>query len=90
MFARDLLATGMTDREGPGDVTVWPSPGSTPDLPGEVLNLELSSPFGHAHFEAPIGRVSDFLQRTYMLVPAGEESEHIDFEAGLDALLGRA
>jgi hypothetical protein len=83
VFARDLLAMGMVDREGPGDVTVWPSA-------GEVLNIELSSPFGRAHFEAPIARISDFLRQTYQLVPAGEESEHIDFDGGLDDLLRRA
>jgi Streptomyces sporulation and cell division protein, SsgA len=93
VFARDLLAMGMVDREGPGDVTVWPSADSADSAEqtsGEVLNIELSSPFGRAHFEAPIARISDFLRRTYQLVPAGEESEHIDFDAGLDELLRRA
>jgi len=86
-FARDLLSMGLQEREGPGDVTVWPSAGSDGGAPGSVLNIELSSPFGSAHFEASASRVSDFLRRTYQIIPAGEESEHIDFATGLRDLL---
>ena len=90
MFARDLLSAGTGERAGLGDVTVWPSAGSGSGGPGGVLNLELSSPSGRAHFEVPARGISDFLRGTYQLVPAGEESEHIDVEAGLDDLLRRA
>jgi hypothetical protein len=86
-FARDLLSTGLQERAGPGDVTVWPSAGFDGGAPGIVLNIELCSPFGQAHFEASARRISDFLRRTYQIVPAGEESGHLDFEAGLRALL---
>jgi Streptomyces sporulation and cell division protein, SsgA len=55
-----------------------------------VLHIELSSPFGEAHFEAPIRDVSDFLRRTYRLVPAGEESGFVNVEAGLTNLLREA
>src|SRR5215472_18213580 len=80
IFARDLLAAGTESRQGEGDVQVWPSPASvaeTGDLDligtgapqeetgGKVLNIELSSPFGRAHFEAPAEAMSAFLQRTY-------------------------
>ena len=101
IFARDLLAAGIESRQGEGDVHVWPSPGSgahggDPDLagsaqPGEkVLNIELSSPFGQAHFEAPAQAMSAFLRRTYQIVPAGQESRHIDIEAELNDLLRKA
>jgi len=104
IFARDLLAAGTESRQGDGDVQVWPSPVSvaeTSDLdlisavdPGEargkVLNIELSSPFGQAHFEAPAEAMSAFLQRTYQIVPAGQESRFIDIEAELNDLLGNA
>ena len=86
-FARDLLSTGLQERIGPGDVTVWPSADSDGGARGCVLNIELSSPFGQAHFEASARRISDFLRRTYQIIPIGEESEHIDFEAGLKELL---
>lgn len=86
IFARDLLSAGLQEREGPGDVTVWPSASSACGTP-RVLNIELSSPFGRAHFEASVRRISDFLRRTYQIIPAGEESWHLDVDAGLNDLL---
>src|SRR5579859_6504930 len=53
IFARDLLVKGIEGREGMGDVVVWPSTASSDGAPGSVLHIELSSPFGQAHFEAP-------------------------------------
>jgi hypothetical protein len=98
IFARDLLAAGIESRQGEGDVQVWPSPVScaeTDDLDligsaeteGKILNIELSSPFGQAHFEA---RAQAFLQRTYQIVPPGKESSYIDIEAELHNLLRNA
>jgi hypothetical protein len=87
IFARDLLSMGILERGGTGDVTVWPSADSEGGALGRVLNIELSSPFGQAHLEASVRRVSDFLRRTYQIVPAGEESEHIDIDAELNDLL---
>jgi hypothetical protein len=90
LFARDLLAMGIESREGRGDVAVWPSADSEGGAPGSVLHIELSSPHGQAHFEAPATEISDFLRRTYQIVPAGEESGHIDVEAELNDLLRQA
>jgi hypothetical protein len=101
IFARDLLAAGTESRQGEGDVQVWPSPVSvaeTGDLDligaaeprGKVLNIELSSPFGQAHFEAPAEAMSAFLRRTYQIVPAGQESRFIDIDTELNDLLGDA
>jgi hypothetical protein len=90
LFARDLLAMGIEGRAGLGDVKVWPSADSEGGAPGSVLHLELSSPHGQAHFEAPATEVSDFLRRTYQIVPAGGESGHIDVEAELNDLLRQA
>jgi hypothetical protein len=87
--ARDLLFMGIEGCGGLGDVTVWPSAGSAGGLPGTVLNIELSSPSGQAHLEAPVNEVSDFLRQTYQIVPAGEESSHVDVEAELADLLGQ-
>jgi hypothetical protein len=90
IFARELLNAGLQAREGIGDVTVWPAPTSADGTPGPVLNVELSSPFGQAHFEAPVSEVSDFLRRTYQAVPEGAETDHVDVEAELTALLDKA
>jgi hypothetical protein len=57
---------------------------------GTVLNIELSSPFGQAHFEAPAQAMSAFLARTYQIVPAGKETSYIDIEAELNDLLRNA
>lgn len=90
IFARELLSAGMDGAEGAGDVKVWPSNDSQGGLPGTILNLQLSSPYGQAHFEVPADEVATFLVRTYQLVPAGRESEHVDVEAELTDLLRQA
>ena len=100
IFARDLLAAGIESRQGEGDVHVWPSAGSCTEAGADrtgsrdggekILNIELSSPFGQAHFEAPAQAMSAFLRRTYQIVPAGQESGYIDIEAELNDLLRKA
>jgi hypothetical protein len=102
IFARDLLAAGINSRQGEGDVQVWPSSHSCadtarPDATGTadtegnaVLNIELSSPFGRAHFEAPTRAMAAFLDRTYQVVPADQESDFIDIETELNDLLRQA
>jgi hypothetical protein len=104
IFARELLAAGIESRQGEGDVQVWPSEVSVAEsgdldligvaepqgTRGTVLNIELSSPFGRAHFEAPAEAMSVFLQRTYQIVPAGQESRYIDIETELNDLLRNA
>lgn len=83
IFARELLAGGMLSRAGEGDVLVWPGKGPSRD----VLNILLSSPFGKAHFEAPLTPLSGFLVRTFEIVPAGRESDFIDVEGELNDIL---
>jgi Streptomyces sporulation and cell division protein, SsgA len=86
IFARDLLATGLEGPAGEGDVQVWPD-----DAYGhEILNIALSSPFGEAHFEAPAGATAAFLQRTFEVIAAGQESEFVDLDSELEELLWRA
>jgi Streptomyces sporulation and cell division protein, SsgA len=83
IFARDLLAEGLDDVAGDGDVRVWPSTAAHRD----VLNLALSSPFGQAHFEAPLTALTGFLLRTFEVVPAGREGEFIDIDIELNDML---
>jgi Streptomyces sporulation and cell division protein, SsgA len=99
IFARDLLAAGIESRQGEGDVQVWPSAMSCAEAgdldgigetSGKILNIELSSPFGQAHFEAPAQAMSAFLKRTYQIVPPGRESSYIDIETELNDLLRKA
>jgi Streptomyces sporulation and cell division protein, SsgA len=88
-FARDLLSTGIMGRRGIGDVRVWPSAGAEGRAPRSVLNIEIRSPFGEAHFEAPANEILDFVRRTCQIVPVGKESDHLDFESELTDLLSR-
>jgi hypothetical protein len=86
IFARDLLAVGLEGPAGEGDVQVWPGE----EHGEEVLNLALSSPFGEAHFEAPLSATAEFLQRTFEVIPAGLEIDFIDLDSELNELLWRA
>ena len=70
IFARDLLAAGLKGSAGEGDVRVWPG---YPDG-HEVLNIALSSPFGQAHFEAPMAATADFVHRTFSVIADGGET----------------
>jgi hypothetical protein len=86
IFARELLAAGLDGPAGEGDVRVWPA-----DDGGEgVLNIALSSPFGQAHFEAPLTATAEFVARTFGVIAAGRESDFIDLDGELDVLLWRA
>jgi Streptomyces sporulation and cell division protein, SsgA len=82
-FARALLADGVTHPVGHGDVQVWPA--EQGDHSGVCLSL--SSPSGRALFEAPLPRIVHFLTQTYALVPTGSESDFVDVDRELTALL---
>lgn len=82
-FARDLLVTGLDEPAGIGDVRVWPWNSSR----GDFVALALSSPDGNALFEVPRSVLVRFLRRTYVAVPRGRESEHLDVDAAVNRLL---
>jgi hypothetical protein len=84
VFARDLLAEGLYEPTGDGDVHVWPCI----DARGTAVTiLELTSPDGEALMQARSRDLSEFLAITEALVPVGSESEYVDFSAALDELL---
>ena len=93
ILARDLLAAALHSRAGIGDVQAWPSAASGDGVPGigpRVLNISMTSPFGHAQFEASAAAVDAFLAQTYQVVPDGHESDYMDFDAELTELLSQA
>ena len=86
IFGRELLAAGLKALAGAGDVQVWPK-----DTEGaDILNIALSSPFGEAHFEAPLSDTAEFLKSTYGIVPVGAEGDFIDLDSELDDMLWQA
>jgi hypothetical protein len=94
-MSRDLLAGALVSPQGIGDVRAWPSaaPGGPAGGAGEraagLLHLEMSSPFGHARFQASAAAVAAFLQQAYAIVPAGRETDFLDFDAELTELLSQ-
>ncbi|KID30070.1 SsgA family sporulation/cell division regulator [Prauserella rugosa] len=82
VFARDLIADGLLADAGDGDVHIRPS---TED-PESVL-IELTSPSGHAMFEASAEELADFLDRTYDVVLPGNEHLWVDVDEALTRLI---
>jgi len=92
-LSRDLLSAALHAPEGIGDVQAWPSAAPCPGVAGfdeKVLNISMTSPFGHAQFEACATAIEAFLAQTYRVVPAGLESGYMDFDAELTELLSQA
>ncbi len=84
-FARDLLATGIYEPNGDGDVHVWPCLSANGSA---VVIVELSSPEGSIMIESSLRDVSAFLRAANAAVPPGTESRHLNIDAALLTLLG--
>ncbi|MCO7218701.1 SsgA family sporulation/cell division regulator [Klenkia sp. PcliD-1-E] len=82
MVARDLLRAGLSHPAGEGDVRLWPA-----RTAADVLFLELRAPSGHALFELSRAVLAGFVADTERLVPTGRETEVLDVDDGLLALL---
>ena len=82
VFARDLLHDGLIGPAGTGDVRVQPMP-----LNPTRVQLELSSPSGHAVFTTCAQALGEFLHRTYVAVPPETEYSWLDFDVALTDLL---
>ncbi|WP_372349489.1 SsgA family sporulation/cell division regulator [Streptomyces sp. KL116D] len=86
VFARDLLVEGLHRPTGAGDVLVLPAHGHHPD----ALRVVLKNGAGTALVELAVAEVAEFLRRTYALVPAGTESDHLNLDSAITALMGRS
>jgi hypothetical protein len=82
-FGRDLLAEGLYEPSGDGDVHVWPCLDSDGHA---VVIIELCSPDGEALVQARTGDLSTFVDRMNRAVEPGRESEHVDVDAALAAI----
>ncbi|HVL83784.1 MAG TPA: SsgA family sporulation/cell division regulator [Pseudonocardia sp.] len=82
VFARDLLADGLIASAGSGDVRVQPCPDDA-----DRVELELTSPSGHALFTTCARTLGNFLEQTYEAVPPTTEYSWLDFDVALSQLL---
>jgi hypothetical protein len=85
VFARSLLATGVFEPAGEGDVQVWPCLNARGQA---VTVIELSSPEGQALIQARSDEVYEFLRRAEALVAEGAEATYIDIDGTIAKLLG--
>lgn len=83
-FGRELLAAGLYEPSGDGDVHVWPCLDSDGHA---VVIIELCSPDGEALVQARTGDLSVFVDRMSRAVVPGTESEHLDLDAMIAAIL---
>jgi hypothetical protein len=83
-FGRDLLAEGLYEPAGDGDVHVWPCL----DNQGHaVVIIELCSPDGEALVQARTGDLRSFVDRMNKAVAPGSESRLLDVDAAIAAIL---
>lgn len=83
-FARDLLADGLIEEAGLGDVRIGPAADAV-----ELVVLIVSSPAGLAVFEGYAEDLADFLDRTYDVVLPGTESCWVSVDDALTTLVSR-
>lgn len=82
-FGRELLAEGLYEPAGDGDVHVWPCLDSSGHA---VVIIELCSPDGEALVQAKTGDLRIFVDRMAKAVAPGTESELVDVDATIAAI----
>lgn len=84
VFARELVADGLTARSGQEEVEIWPTHREgRRSLWIQVGNART----GHtALFEVPASPVAEWLSRSYTLVPRGREMTDVDWNALADLI----
>ncbi|WP_157646890.1 SsgA family sporulation/cell division regulator [Actinomycetospora chiangmaiensis] len=83
-FSRGLLAQGLIEAVGEGDVRIRPLDTT---VPARVVEIELLSPGGRAVFHAPYTELRDYLTRTQELIAFGAEHEWLDLDHTVTMLL---
>src|SRR5688500_15424836 len=82
LVSRELLQASLDGPAGDGDIRLWPAHAAT-----DVLFLHLRAPSGEALFELSRAAVAAFLRQTETPVPSGTESDLLDLDDELQALL---
>jgi hypothetical protein len=86
-FGRELLLEGLYEPSGDGDVHVWPCLDSDGHA---VVIIELCSPDGEALVQARTGDLNIFVDRICRAVAPGTESNHLDLDSAITAILSDA
>ena len=82
-FARELLAEGLHEPNGDGDVHVWPC---VSDKGRAALLIELWTQDGRALLQADPREIVDFLAMSHEIVAPGQESAHLDLDEAIAAI----
>jgi hypothetical protein len=84
VFSRELLHEGLRRPSGLGDLHVAPA---VDENGRRVVCIELSTPDGHAVLRADAAEIAGYLTDTFLAVPLGAESAHLDIDAALMLLV---
>ncbi|MXG30405.1 SsgA family sporulation/cell division regulator [Streptomyces sp. YIM 132580] len=76
LFSRDLLLSGLHASVGTGDVRIWPSRETSA---GSVLFIRLGQQRAQALVATRRASVSEWLARSLISVPVGQEMAHVDW-----------
>ncbi|MEV6905231.1 SsgA family sporulation/cell division regulator [Amycolatopsis sp. NPDC051372] len=76
-ISRELLWSGLHGKTGAGDVQTWP----TVVAGRHVLRLRLAANGVTAVYEVDLDELTMWLEKTCELVPPGEETLHVDWDA---------
>ena len=83
-FGRDLLAQGLYEPTGDGDVHVWPCLDSDGHA---VVIIELCSPDGEALVQGRTADITGFVERMTRSVALGAEDALVDVDGAIAAIL---
>ncbi|MFG3205175.1 SsgA family sporulation/cell division regulator [Streptomyces sp. NPDC048192] len=84
LFARDLLYAGLRGLSGIGHVRVWPE---RPRRGAGSVRILLSDTEGTAMLRVPAAPFEEWLSKTYSVVPAGTEGDHLYWDGVVRELL---
>jgi len=82
-FSRDMLADGLREPSGHGDIVVWPEHADDTE---PMVRIWLRTPGGDAELRAAIADMNRFLTATWQIIPAGAEYDHLDVDTVLERL----
>lgn len=83
--ARSLLLKGITEPTGDGDIRLHPA---IDDEGHAVVVFDFHSPHGRLRTQGRSVALRTFLDRTWLLVPPGDEGDLLDLDELVGSLLG--